>query len=166
MVSIILQNIFFFCLLTQSVALNVTFRIIFNGNDYASCDTSNKVSTTNLDVVTPAYEWVLQDGDVTKNNESSTAYPTQLDLIGNFSTPTRNYTESALQSSQTDPEIDPYWFQYWHGPFQRYLNIGNYDNDNFKKDCSRVGRRFHLRRFGARSDSNFFAKMPCHVVCH
>ena len=125
---------------------NVIFRIIFNGNDYANCDTTNSLDTEYLDVVTPAYNWTLQNGDATHNDADSTDYPTQLDLIGYFSTPTTGYTESALQSS--DENVEPYW----HGPFQRYMNIGHYDDNYFRQDCSRVGRRVHLRRFDAQSD--------------
>ena len=139
----------------QSISLSlhsrcvyISFRIIFNGNDYADCDTTNTLSTEYLELVTPAYKWVLQDGDATNNNSTNTAYPTQLDEIGYFSTPTMNYTESALQSPFTVPWIPDYWRQYWHGPFQRYLNIGSYDDNDYKADCSRVARRVHLRRYG------------------
>ena len=179
MVLIFLQNTFSFAILDYKVyhsacillvyTVYITFRIIFNGNDYADCDTNDLGSTSDLlDVVTPAHKWVLQDGDATNNNSTNTAYPTQLDEIGYFSTPTMNYTESALQSSLTITDssiiIEDYWYHYWHGPFQRYLNTGIYDNSYFKRDCSRIGRRVHLRRFDARSDSNFSGNIPCHVA--
>lgn len=133
----------------QYVLFIVILRIIFNGNDYADCDSTNSLDTDTLDMVSPAYAWVLQNGDATNNNITNTDYPTQLDLIGYFSTPTMNYTESALQSS--DRNMKPQW----HGPLQRYLNIGNYDDSNYKADCSMVGRRVHLRRFDSRSDNYF-----------
>ena len=153
----------------QSSCVYISFRIIFTGNDYADCETEKTLTTEYLDLVTPAYEWVLQDGDATNNNSTNTDYPTQLDEIGYFSTPTMNYTEYPLQSSLTMTDskiiIEDDWYQYWHGPFQRWLNIGSYDDENYKADCSRVGRRVHLRRSGTRADSNSFATMQCHFVC-
>ena len=99
-------------------------RIVWNGNDGSVAD--NEVTT--------ALQWMVQNGDATSYNVSNpdSRAATELDINGTIYTPTSGYSESALGGTSIE----------FHGPFQRWMNMGETVGD----DEGKVGFRVHLMR--------------------
>lgn len=105
-------------------------RIVWNGNNFGGNGTAS--SDAQRDAVTPAVEWMVENGTVVVNTGDD-AYSI-LDELGYVTTPSSGYTESGLGGDSA----------LFHGPFQRWMTQGARDESS---KTQKVARRVHMMRY-------------------
>ena len=110
-----------------------TLRIVWNGNDYWNNNSINDTAA-----VTINSDWMVVNGSTMVNHDNGYFWQTLLDRIGNATTPTSGYTESALNGSLVR----------FHGPFQRRMLLGTLEqHDDGATDAVETGKWVHLMRY-------------------
>ena len=104
---------------------------MWNGNDYYDVTSSDEQE------VSINSEWMVVNGSVMVNKDSSSFWRTILDRIGYTTTPTSGYTESELGGSLVR----------FHGPFQRRMLLGTSAQYQAGTNAVETGKWVHLMRY-------------------
>ena len=100
-----------------------TLRIVWNGND---------ITGLAYDDVTIDSEWMVVNGRAVVNAFTTKDWGTILDSEGVVTTPTTGYNKLGENRK-------------FHGPFQRWMLLGNADDSLNNPDS--VGKRIHFMRY-------------------